>query len=787
MLTNIIKYAYKSVVSEKKFYLLNTIGLSIGFFGLLFLIMIIKYELSYDTYHPNHKNTFRLGSVLDVNGRLDKFALSSSELGPLMFNHFKEVTNFCRFKKFGIANIKHEDKQLANSKIYLADSSIESFYKIRFIEKGSNPLAKPNSIILSKKLADIIFDRNVDPLHKTIYINDMPLAVKGIFYNLPKNTHLTFDALISMSTLDVYNTQNIPTSVKLWNVSVYTYILTSEIEYVRANFDAFKEKYMTALGNKMNARFYPEFEVMDMIHTFSTLTYDLPRADQFGLVILMIITILIFVVITSNFLTFYLSKSINRSKEIAIKRIYGATAFDINFQIFSEILGTVLISVLLSGIVFITFFGQFDIYGIGHRNLLSLISHELLLTPILIVASAMILSFLPALLYSRLKPIESLKNKMVIGTGFIQANRILLLTHYLISLLVTIFIINLLYTKILFQNEVEFQDLKNIYILDLSKNLASNNQVKLIENDLLTMSLISDVSITNFNPENLFSEKFLIESDKLGLNDNKILSTVIKADTNIYKLLPLNLKSNSQLTYRNIVVNNILSKKLNLSKNERLGFLGDKKRYIGGSIGKNKFNFLAFHNNPTVIIHEENAGKIILVRCKKEQVHRLGTYIKNVSNKLGLAPNVELLSVYDALYKKSESYLLNIKFYVTLCIFTLILSLSATLSISKYSINKELTNLAIKNVFGISNLQLFSNLYIKFLIPIFFSTVLGISMISYINVFFINFDTLIFGFAIDGYVISVAILIQLSLVTSVIVWNFVDFNKQNIVNLLRVD
>ncbi|WP_339607060.1 ABC transporter permease, partial [uncultured Roseivirga sp.] len=245
-------YALRVLLRNKFYSFLNIFGLAIGLAVAIIILLYVQSDMSFDKHHEKYDQIYRVESKFRIPPKDDEYALSSFVIAEMLKEEYPEIQNFARFMNAGRQLFRIGDKNIYQDNLYFADSSTFSMFTHDFIE--GNPktaLSEPKSIILTETAAKRIFG-NSDAMGQVLETDRNNLKVTGIIKDLPDNLHLTFEGLISMSTIT--SGQPILTSQEkanqLWNVSLYSYIMLPknyDVNNIYNKFPDFFEKYMKPL------------------------------------------------------------------------------------------------------------------------------------------------------------------------------------------------------------------------------------------------------------------------------------------------------------------------------------------------------------------------------------------------------------------------------------------------------------------------------------------------------------------------------------------------------------
>ena len=322
MFQNYLKVAFRKMMRQKVFSLINIAGLAIGMAICILIFLWVQDELNYDRFHENADNIYRI--VMNDQNYGIRWPVVSIPVGPAVEQDFPEVIDSVRISDFrGL--ITHEDKKFDEIGAYVDSSFFEIF---SFPFEGGNPetaLTSPLSIVISQELAGKFFGQE-DPLGKNLKLNqDLDLTVTGIFQDMPENSYFDLDFLAPFEIFEQRDRD--PTN---WGrFQLYTYILLQD----NSNFNELGEK-IAGLLQRHDVRPGPqlELEALTRIHLYA--------ADGGGdiryIYIFSLIAVFILAIACINFMNLTTARSSTRAVEIGMRKVTGAKRTDLVKQFFGE-------------------------------------------------------------------------------------------------------------------------------------------------------------------------------------------------------------------------------------------------------------------------------------------------------------------------------------------------------------------------------------------------------------------------------------------------------------------
>ncbi|MEP1094188.1 MAG: FtsX-like permease family protein [Cyclobacteriaceae bacterium] len=334
MLTHLLRVSYRNFRKHKTHNLANILGLTVGVAISLIMLLHIQQELSYEKTYPKHERIARVSLRHD-------WAKSSPVLAEEIQNYFSDLESVGRFARYGGVNILSQDnKKFISKNIFQADQQTINIFDFEFVHGNpAGALERPQTMILTEKAATALFgDQN--PIGKTIEANETAkFEVTGVIKDLPENSHIKSDALISMSTFYERIPQNW-TQSRGWMV-MYTYVLMrdpSDFDQINAGLTDFLGHYSSDRDPE-DLTFEDRMELMKLtdIHLHSDKIQEMGQnSSVIYIYVFCALAIIIILIACVNFVNIFTTLALKRAKEVGIRRIIGATKKQLVIQLLSE-------------------------------------------------------------------------------------------------------------------------------------------------------------------------------------------------------------------------------------------------------------------------------------------------------------------------------------------------------------------------------------------------------------------------------------------------------------------
>lgn len=427
MFKNYFKTAFRSFLKHRTFTLLNVTGLSIGLVASLLILQYVKYERSFDRFHSRASDIYRVEYDYWQSGKLRfECAAAVPAVGPALKNNFPEVERFTRlFPVDGIMIYESPNGVVAHreTKMQITDSSVFKVFDWKLLKGNVNDVLRgPGKVVISQSAAKKYFG-DADPLGKTMSWNgDQKFEVTGVFEDVPVNSHIKFDFLLSYETLydpNVPVTENPAETAWGW-YDFNTYVLLrpgTDVPALQAKWDEYVYKNRHESWEKRNFKQGFVLQPMTDIHLYANLLQESQpeeRGDGDSVYALTFIALFILIIAWVNYINLATAKSFDRANEVGVRKAMGAQASQLMKQFLAE---SFLVNLIASVIAIIAvralwpLFAQLSGRDIPASYMLDVNFWLLLLA--LFVVGTLLSGFYPALVLSRFKPVSVLKGKVM--------------------------------------------------------------------------------------------------------------------------------------------------------------------------------------------------------------------------------------------------------------------------------------------------------------------------------------------------------------------------------------
>ncbi len=360
MFQNYFKTTYRHLLKSKINFAFKLGGLTLALLSFLVIAMYVSFQWSFDRYHEDYRNIYRVNSERKENGKQEKYAIVPNALGPMIQDRFPEIAAFTRFRGSNQSHVRFKQK-VVSCDISQADNSFFDVFTVRFLRGGKGALKKPNSIVLTKSLADKIFGEE-NPMNQLITLTnkDQLFEVTAVMEDFPANSHLSTEAFIPEQTAnETFSISNILSPVEFVDMSAILYVRlneTSKSELFASKLEALVDQHINK-KQRLEGGFYISLQSLQSIYMSPKLKYEFTRkGSTFYLYAFSVLGLFLLVIASVNYINLSIADFNSRWREIGIRKVMGARRTQIAFQVVTESVLYVLTSLTLGiGILYLLF------------------------------------------------------------------------------------------------------------------------------------------------------------------------------------------------------------------------------------------------------------------------------------------------------------------------------------------------------------------------------------------------------------------------------------------------
>lgn len=482
--------------------IISLISLAFGISIAIIMILFIRYELSFDKFHKNKDQIYRVSLKETTKEGESTGSAITAAVGPSFYNEFPEVIDFVRVRTPAPGYLAIKNTSIHCINLSYVDSSFLKVFSFPLIEGNKETaLSAPNSIVLSQSTASRLFPEE-NALGKTIRLNNNELLnVTGIIEDSPPNSTIQYDGLISFSSLN-----HKPAMFLGWDGGwqFVTYLVFTPgypVQSFNEKTNDFMFQHINQKYEQFGAHLEPVFEPLSRIylHPAAEDSYG-PQGSPGYIFIFTIVTLFILTLSIINFVNLKTAYSSTRAKEVGVRKVFGAGKGNLISQFLGESVGMSLFALVLALVLVEISLPLLN--GFMNKDLQLFHSVHLFLIiflPLLAVFIGLIAGYYPAFHLSSFSPVEVIHGKRFTGMSKKRFFNILLLFQFIISLVLIISTaaFNKQFKYILNKDPGFEKD--NMLIVPLVSNAARNN-FSLLKQKLQTLPEVKAVSASSSPP-----------------------------------------------------------------------------------------------------------------------------------------------------------------------------------------------------------------------------------------------------------------------------------------------
>ena len=718
-----LRLAFRNLLKRKAYSAINIFGLSIGLVSFLLILEYVAFERSYDSFHENADNIYRVAfnwGEKDYTGKNSSiYASSVPAMGPALARELPEVDAFTRFvpvltvKSFCVLS-RHQNGKLAYSGNadhgFYADPAFLKIFSFPFLTGSEDALSNPRSVVLTRSFAakvfgDLPYDKIVGSSIEVDAQGREEHIVTGVLEDVPRNSHIQFDYLISYATINSGRLEG-----NLGWSQFYTYVLTHQVltnEGIQPKFKILLEKLY---GKESHISIF--LQPLSEIYLSSDLREEVgPTGSRQQLFFLTIIAYTILLMAWVNYMNMFLAKAMERVNEIGVKKMLGSTRSHLVVQFFTESMVINVISVVLSFSLFLLVQQPFeswtgkDISGV-YFSRIPFITQTLLG----VLSGSIFAGLYPASLLASYKPIQVLGRKFQSSKQGVFASHGLMYFQFVVSFTIVActLIIN---RQINYMKDANLgMNLTGCITVRTPGGVDSTYQsrMQLYKDRLLTYSFIKNVSSTSSIPGKQITSSGGVQR-VIGpeLEANNVF--FFQVDENFLSTYDIRLVAGRNFSDKAgeipcIILNEAAVQTLKFDSprealNHRIHWQRKEYEVIGVFANYNHL-FLRETFEPIILSFHSSAQGFITFKIDEQFSGQALAAARREMQSLFPESRFEysyLESTYDYQYQPIQQFDLLVKYFAMLAIVIACLGLFA---LSYYSVQQRIREVAVRKVFG---------------------------------------------------------------------------------------
>ncbi|HEY5969606.1 MAG TPA: ABC transporter permease [Chitinophagaceae bacterium] len=506
MIKHYFKIVLRNLWRNKTYSFINIFGLTLGLICFLLIALYVFDELTYDSFHTNANNTYRVVETrISPEGKESKVAAVGYKIAEQSPVSIPEVKKAARFTALGRTNVS--DPAVTNTfyeSFSVANPEYLQVFDFKLIEGNrTTALTAPRSVILTEETAKKIFGVS-SVVGRTLKTDtdSLPYTITGILQNFPSNSHISFNLLFSESSISNQRYKDFISAD--WNSNNYTTYLMLDKE-ADAEKATQKLSQLIAANRNSNSKVKSSFSLQPLtaIH-FHSAGIEGTAAERKGnlsyIYVFSIVALFVLLIACINYMNLTTARFANRGKEIAVRKVTGALRSNLVGQFLSEALLMAIIALVLSLGATKLLLPAFNSFTQKQLDL------GLTTDPRIwfgIVATVLIVGLFagayPALFQSRLKPLLLLKNKIQQSKGQLSLRKGLVVFQFFLSIIMIVStIVVFMQMKYVDTADMGFNK-EQLLVVDINSG-AVRRGAETIKTEYAKVSAVKSVSVTSRVP-----------------------------------------------------------------------------------------------------------------------------------------------------------------------------------------------------------------------------------------------------------------------------------------------
>jgi len=493
MIRNYTKVTIRNMGRYKGYTFINIGGLAVGIASTLLIIIWVIDEVNFDKFHQNANNLYLIESDEIFSDRKVHGASSPVPLAPAIQKEIPEIMRATRCSRFGGIHVRYEDKIFFENIARAVDPDFFHMFTFPLIKGDINTvMSDPFSIVVTEEVAQKYFGGQ-NPIGKVLLIeNKFELTVTGVMENIPDNSSIQFPMLVHFDFVN-HQLERMPYG---WGNAISSYVMLND----KSNINDVNRKITQLVGKHIDEQ-RQEYQLQPLVNLHLYSSYG-PNPSLGSIRFIYIFLSIAFIVLTIaciNFINLSTARSVNRSKEISMRKVVGAGRNNVISQFIGESFVFVIIALIIALILVLIFLPVFNKISWKNISIAHLSISQVSVNIVFILLFVTILAGgYPALFLSRFNPLNLLKNIQEKAHSNSLMRKILVITQFSLSII-------LLISTFVVYKQLDYMQNKDLgynkdNIICIRMTGSTKTSYKLIKNALLKYPEISWISASGRRP-----------------------------------------------------------------------------------------------------------------------------------------------------------------------------------------------------------------------------------------------------------------------------------------------
>jgi putative ABC transport system permease protein len=716
MLKNFIRIAFRGLLKNKAFTIINILGLALGLATCLLIVFYVFDELSYDRFNLNANRIYRVNMDMKYGGNVASYAITPPPLAATLKSNYPEVERSARLIHDQGVRIKKSGEYITEDKVVYADSELFGMFTLPLTEGDpKTALTEPNTVVITESTA-IRYFNDTHVIGRVINLSDNTnYKITGVMKNIPAQSHFNFDFFFSIA-------QRADAKLADWNNFSYTtYVLLkagTDPKTFEAKLPALMKKQLGenyARLEQSGNYFHLNITPLTDIHLKSNRQYELGANSSASYVyIFSAIALFVLLIACVNFMNMSTARSANRAREVGVRKVLGSSRGYLIAQFLSESLLITLCAAIIAvaaAWILLPLFNE-----VSGKHLVITLQVFSWLVPamlLIILLVGLLAGSYPAFYLSAFQPINVLKGKSSAGFKGGRLRNFLVVFQFSISIFLII-------STLVIYNQLSYIRHKNLGFdrnqVMVIKDVGVMENAQMFKQEVKQLAAVKNASLSGFLPTGVVRAPDAVFRNKSANPKNALFTEVWPVDGDYLATMGMGLAHGRNFLHQ--FAGDSLAVIINETAARMLGFVNDplnktvyratglpnqpiKEYHVIGVV--KDFNFSSLRDNitPVVMFLNDDHGALS-IKTESKNTAAFIAQVQQVWNRF--APNQHFAysfmdQDFDAAYRTEQR---TGKLFLTFTTLAVIIACLGLFSLAAYAAEQRNKEIGIRKVLGAS-------------------------------------------------------------------------------------
>ena len=761
MLGHYIKISWRSILRHKTLSTIKIGGFAVGIAACLLIAMYVGQELSYDSYYKDQSRVFRMSNQWAEGGEVGRWTNLQGPLKEVIEDNIPDIQLVARTVLWSWGNagsnlVRRKDSQYNTEEegfIY-ADPGLLKILEVDMIAgTREDALSKPNTIVISKSIADKYF-KNQDPVGELLVLNDKPedtYTIGGVMEDFPANSHMHPDFIMTL-----FERKSGP-GTSGWCCTNYVFYakiqsgadkhqVEDKLLEVRDTYvmDQLKTAGKAGVDEMQQYHSYFLQPIADVYLNRSEVWDDINHGSYEMVWIFSAIALIILLLACVNFINLTTAKSLQRAKEVGLRKVVGSVRSDLIGQYLSESVVFSMIAILLA--VFVAY-AALPIFNQVADKSLSMPWFAWWFFPVLFAVGliiGLISGIYPAFYLSKFRPVQVLKGKVSSGRGTARMRGGMVIFQFMVTIVLLIgAIVTQEQFQLIMNKSLGFDKDQVVTIHGL--NTLDSTTISALKQEVLNTPTVHGASVSDFRPvtgTDIHNRNYWLESERLLNNGFEAARWTVDEDylrTYGMELIQGKNFTGSTSDKKAIIINERMAYMLGLKEavGERVIDMFDQKYRIIGVVKDFHFESVFEEVEPLAMVYGTGSS-VLSVNISASDMRNTLLSLESTWNEF--KPNQQFRYTFlNQSFEQMYDSLIRAKtIFIIFAILSIIIACLGLFALSAYMVEQRSKEVSIRKVLGASVSGIFTLLTFDFIKLVLIALILAIPLGWYLMDLFLG-------------------------------------------------